>query len=85
MVLQVIATAEQASADLIIGDVGGEGPVSRKHTVERKHAWRRMAKVVTRAVRRAHPRLMDDAVQSVALLMCSEASRRSREPSTTNK
>ena len=76
VVLQVIATADRESAGMIIGDDGGE------RSVERKHEWRRMAKAVRRAVRRAHPRLMDDSVQSVALLMCSEASRRSQESST---
>jgi hypothetical protein len=67
-VRRVIATAEQARGTTRLPrDRSGE------RAVERKQAWRRMEKKVTQAVRRAHPRLVDDAVRSVSFLMCSEA------------
>lgn len=72
-VLDVIATAEQASGRLDIPEADDE------RVVERQHAWRRREKTVTGAVRHAHPRLVEDAVRSVAFLMCSEAARRARE------
>ncbi len=71
-VLRVIATAERARGRTRLppdGDV---------RAVERKHAWRRLEKEVTGAVRRAHPRLAADAIRSVGFLMCSEAVDRTR-------
>lgn len=67
-VLAVIATAEAARGRTRL-------PSSREgeRAVERKHAWKRLEKDVGSAVRRAHPRLVDDAVRSVTFLMCSEA------------
>lgn len=67
-VLAVVATAEDARGTTRLrGDKGGE------RAVERKHVWKRLEKDVARAVRRAHPHLVDDAVRSVTFLMCSEA------------
>lgn len=61
-VMQVIATAEQARDQ--IGAATG------------KRAWKQIEKTVHRSVRRAYPRLADDAVRSVTFLMCSEAAGR---------
>ena len=67
-VVRIIATAEQARGGTRLSHSGGD-----ERVVEGKHARRRLQNEVTRAVRRAHPRLVDDAVRSVSLLMCSEA------------
>lgn len=72
-VLQVIATAERAARGSSIPDGTSE------RGAERRHSWRRMDKAVTGALRRAHPRLVEDTVRSVTFLMCSEAARRDRE------
>lgn len=61
-VLKVVATAEQARAQL------GASP--------EKLSWKQIEKTVHRSVRRAYPKLADDAVRSVTFLMCSEATRR---------
>ncbi|MFH9728551.1 DUF6357 family protein [Streptomyces sp. NPDC017254] len=72
-VMRVIATAEQACAGMRIGLDPRRG-----HRATDKHAWERMATTVDAAVRRAHPELVDDAVRTVGVLMCSEAAARSR-------
>ncbi|MFE9858108.1 DUF6357 family protein [Streptomyces sp. NPDC005780] len=72
-VMRVIATAEQACAGLRIG----RDPRRGKRGTD-KRDWERMAATVEAAVRRAHPGLVDDAVQTVSFLMCSEAVDRTR-------
>ncbi|MCX5402338.1 DUF6357 family protein [Streptomyces sp. NBC_00102] len=72
-VMRVIATAEQACAGMRIG----LDPRRGKRATD-KRDWDRMAKAVDAAVRRAHPRLVDEAVRTVSFLMCSEAAHRSR-------
>ncbi len=74
-VMRVIATAEQACAGMRISRDrrGGE------HAVKRRD-WRRIEDEVERAVRRAYPDLVDDAVRTVSFLMCSEAADRVRSP-----
>ncbi|WP_424185372.1 DUF6357 family protein [Actinokineospora sp. G85] len=66
-VMRVIATAEQARAGVADGR-GGRGD----------RAWKRIETQVDRAVRRAYPDLVDDAVRTVSFLMCSEAAARAR-------
>ncbi|MER7732161.1 DUF6357 family protein [Streptomyces erythrochromogenes] len=72
-VMRVIATAEQACAGMRIGLDPRRG---RRATD--KQAWDTMATAVDTAVRRAHPRLADDAVRTVSFLMCSEAAAQAR-------
>ena len=73
-VLTVIAIAEQASAGMRIR----RDPRRGKRSTD-KRDWNRMETTVDEAVRRAHPDLVDDAIRSVAFLMCSEAAARSRD------
>jgi hypothetical protein len=77
-VMSVIATAEQACAGMRIGI----DPRRGKRATD-KHDWDRVAATVDSAVRRAYPRLVDDAVRTVSFLMCSETADRSR--STTEE
>ncbi len=77
-VMSVIATAEQACAGMRIGI----DPRRGKRATD-KHDWDRVATTVDSAVRRAYPRLVDDAVRTVSFLMCSETADRSR--STTEE
>ncbi|MFD9719119.1 DUF6357 family protein [Streptomyces sp. NPDC059076] len=72
-VMRVIATAEQACAAMRIG----RDPRRGKRATD-KGDWERMATTVDAAVRRSHPELVDDAVRTVSVLMCSEAADRSR-------
>ncbi|MET9667890.1 DUF6357 family protein [Streptomyces sp. NPDC006475] len=72
-VMRVIATAEQACAEMRIG----RDPRRGKRATDRRD-WDRMKATVEAAVRRAHPELVDDAVRTVSFLMCSEAADRSR-------
>lgn len=74
-VMQVIATAERACAGMRLstGWLGGE------HTLAKKREWKRIEEKVERAVRRAYPRLTDDAVNTVSFLICSEAAERARK------
>ncbi|MCY0923128.1 DUF6357 family protein [Streptomyces sp. H27-G5] len=72
-VMRVIATAEQACAGMRIG----RDPRRGKRATE-KRDWNRMETTVQAALRRAHPELVDDAVRTVSVLMCSEAADRSR-------
>ncbi|MFE7098474.1 DUF6357 family protein [Streptomyces erythrochromogenes] len=72
-VMLVIATAEQACAGMRIG----RDPRRGNRATDRRD-WDRMQTAVEAAVRRAHPELVDDAVRTVSLLMCSEAATRSR-------
>ncbi|MER6392295.1 DUF6357 family protein [Streptomyces sp. NPDC001523] len=72
-VMRVVATAEQASAGMRIG----RDPRRGKRATD-KRDWDRMETTVKAAVRRAHPELVDDAVRTVSVLMCSEAADRSR-------
>ncbi|MEU9136490.1 DUF6357 family protein [Streptomyces sp. NPDC048404] len=72
-VMRVIATAEQTCAGMRIG----RDPRRGKRATDRRD-WERMETTVQAAVRRAHPELVDDAVRTVSLLMCSEAADRSR-------
>lgn len=84
-VLQVIDTAEQAGARLRADDPAPEavdGPA--------RYSWHALQEAVASAVRRAHPDLVDDVVQSVSGLMCTEDSAlartmggRSRNPRTS--
>lgn len=75
-VMQVIATAEQACAGM---SISGERQGREDTSSTKKREWKRIEKAVHRSVRRAYPRLADDAVRSVTFLMCSEASRRNRD------
>ncbi|MFD5145790.1 DUF6357 family protein [Streptomyces sp. NPDC058401] len=70
---RVIATAEQACAGMRIG----RDPRRGQRATDRRD-WDRMQTAVEAAVRRAHPGLVDDAVRTVGVLMCSEAADRSR-------
>lgn len=72
-VMRVIATAEQACAGLRIG----RDPRRGKRGTD-KRDWERMAATVEVAVRGVYPELVDDAVQTVSFLMCSEAVDRTR-------
>ncbi|MFD9621694.1 DUF6357 family protein [Streptomyces virginiae] len=72
-VMRVIATAEQACAGMRIG----RDPRRGKRATDKRDRDR-MEATVEAAVRRAHPDLVDDAVRTVSLLMCSEAADRSR-------
>ncbi|MFF3018078.1 DUF6357 family protein [Streptomyces sp. NPDC057939] len=72
-VMRVIATAEQACAGMRIG----RDPRRGKRATD-KGDWSRMETAVEAAVRRAHPELVDDAVRTVSILLCSEAATRSR-------
>lgn len=72
-VMRVIATAEQACAGMWIG----RDPRRGKRATD-KRDWNRMETTVQAALRRAHPELVDDAVRTVSVLMCSEAADRSR-------
>ncbi|MCY0957899.1 DUF6357 family protein [Streptomyces sp. H27-H5] len=72
-VMRVIATAEQACAGMRIG----RDPRRGKRATE-KRDWNRMETTVQAVLRRAHPELVDDAVRTVSVLMCSEAADRSR-------
>ncbi|MFD9374256.1 DUF6357 family protein [Streptomyces sp. NPDC059999] len=72
-VMRVIATAEQACAGMRIG----RDPRRGKRATD-KRDWNRMETTVQAALRRAHPELVDDAVRTVSVLMCSEAADRSR-------
>lgn len=73
-VLQVLATAEQASTGMRIR----RDPRRGKRSTD-KRDWERMAAVVETAVRREHPDLVDDALRSVSFLICSEAAARTRD------
>lgn len=70
-VLDVIATAERACADLLIGCDPRRG---RDSTDE--EAWKEVERAVRDAVDGARPRLAEDTLRSVAFLMCSEVARR---------
>lgn len=72
-VLRVIAAAERACAGMHIGrdPRGGERSCD-------KEAWERVTAAVTAAVREVRPELVDDSVDSVSFLMCSEIVDRSR-------
>ncbi|MFJ7062472.1 DUF6357 family protein [Streptomyces microflavus] len=72
-VMCVIAAAEQACAGMRIG----RDPRRGKRATD-KRDWDLMATAVDGAVRRAHPGLVDDAVRTVSILMCSEAADRSK-------
>ncbi|MFB4426844.1 DUF6357 family protein [Streptomyces sp. QL37] len=72
-VMRVIATAEQSCAGMRIS----RDPRRGKRATD-KRDWDRMATTVDAAVRREHPELVDDAVRTVGVLMCSEAADRSR-------
>ncbi|MGC4946618.1 DUF6357 family protein [Streptomyces sp. DT224] len=72
-VVRVVATAEHACDGLRIGRDPRRG---RRGTDKRD--WERMAATIEAAVRRAHPELADEAVRTVAFLMCSEAAGRAR-------
>lgn len=72
-VLRVIATAERACAGMPLS----RDP-SRGKTAVNKDEWNQIEKEVDRAVRRAYPKLVDDAVRTVSFLMCSEAAKRAR-------
>ncbi|MFF4263360.1 DUF6357 family protein [Streptomyces virginiae] len=72
-VMRVIATAEQACAGMRIG----RDPRRGKRATDKRDRDR-MEATVEAAVRHAHPDLVDDAVRTVSLLMCSEAADRSR-------
>lgn len=72
-VMRVIATAEQACAGMRIG----RDPRRGKRATDKRDRDR-MEATIEAAVRRAHPELVDDAVRTVSLLMCSEAADRSR-------
>ncbi|GAA1614510.1 DUF6357 family protein [Catellatospora bangladeshensis] len=72
-VMRVIATAEQACAGMRIGLDPRRG-----NRATDKRDWDRMESTVDAAVRRAYPRLVDDAVRTVSFLMCSEAADRAR-------
>ncbi|MFJ4960903.1 DUF6357 family protein [Streptomyces sp. NPDC088729] len=72
-VIRVVATAEQACAGMRIG----RDPRRGNRATDRRD-WDRMETTVEAAVRRAHPQLVDDAVRTVGVLMCSEAADRSR-------
>lgn len=76
-VMQVIATAEQACAGM---GSSGEKQGREDSSATRKREWKQIEKAVHRSVRRAYPRLADDAVRSVTFLMCSEARERNRRP-----
>lgn len=74
-VMQVVATAEQACAGMRMPpDRDG-----RERAATWKRDWKKIEKAVHRSVRRAYPRLADDAVRSVSFLMCSEAADRARQ------
>jgi hypothetical protein len=73
-VLEVIATAEEATAGLRIARDARRG-VRGTDTAD----WTRMQDAVDAALRRAHPQLADAAARSVSFLVCSEAARRARD------
>ncbi|GAA1298686.1 hypothetical protein GCM10009634_55440 [Saccharothrix xinjiangensis] len=73
-VMRVIATAERACAGVRLSPDRGGGRNAPKGDRE----WQRIEEEVDRAVRRAHPHLVDDAVRTVSFLMCSEAAARAR-------
>ncbi|GAA1659692.1 hypothetical protein GCM10009830_00810 [Glycomyces endophyticus] len=73
-VMQVLAAAERAGSGMRIA----RDPRRGKRATD-KDDWKRMEQAVGDAVRRAFPALVDDAVRTVAFLMCSEAAHRSRD------
>ncbi|MFC7622359.1 DUF6357 family protein [Microlunatus sp. GCM10028923] len=74
-VMRVIATAEQACAGMRLSAGWPDG----ERTPEKKREWQRIEQTVHRAVRRAHPKLAEEAVSTVSFLMCSEAADRARQ------
>ncbi|RBP66197.1 hypothetical protein DFO66_103140 [Brevibacterium sanguinis] len=72
-VLTVIGTAEAASAGMTIARDPRRGSRGTD-----KQDWTRMEEAVETAVREAHPGLGEDAVGTVAFLMCAEAADRAR-------
>lgn len=76
-VLAVVASAERASAELERSEAWRAGAADRTS----KESWNQRRDRVASAVRRAHPRLAGDAVETVSFLMCSEAADRDRSTS----
>ncbi|MBB4905911.1 DUF6357 family protein [Actinophytocola algeriensis] len=73
-VMRVIAIAEQACAGMRLSSDRRRG----RSAVKEDRGWKRIEEKVDRAVRRAYPDLVDDAVRTVSFLMCSEAAARAR-------
>lgn len=71
-VLAVVATAERATSGMRL-HVARDG-----HSLRGKRDWERMERAAGAAVRDAYPRLVDDAVRTVAFLVCAEAADRAR-------
>jgi hypothetical protein len=72
-VLQVIATAEEASAGMRVDRDPRQGK-----TATDKQDWDRMSTAVQVALTDAHPDLASEAVASVSFLMCAEAASHAR-------
>lgn len=73
--LAVITTAEQAAADTEFSVVR---PDNSSDQTLRKQEWQALSTKVTQAVRAAHPKLHDDAIEAVSFLMSAEAADRAR-------
>jgi hypothetical protein len=72
-ILQVISTAEAASAGMQI-----DRDPRRGKTATDKRDWDRMTAAVETALENAHPELAEETVRSVTFLMTSEAASRAR-------
>ncbi|MBO9706496.1 MAG: hypothetical protein J7474_13445 [Arthrobacter sp.] len=68
-VLEVIAVAEHATAGMPMSPGWGEG----ERRERKRQEWNRVKEVAQLAVRAAYPELVDDAVETVSFLICSEA------------
>lgn len=68
-VLEVIAVAEHATAGMPMSPGWGEG----ERRERKRQEWNRVKEAAQLAVRAAYPELVDDAVETVSFLICSEA------------
>ncbi|QTF71711.1 hypothetical protein G8758_06615 [Arthrobacter woluwensis] len=68
-VLEVIAVAEHATAGMPMSPGWGEG----ERRERKRQEWNRIKETAQLAVRTAYPELVDDAVETVSFLICSEA------------
>ncbi|PSS44909.1 hypothetical protein C6401_06645 [Arthrobacter woluwensis] len=68
-VLEVIAVAERATAGMPMSPGWEAGEQGER----RRREWNRIKESARAAVRAAYPELVDDAVETVSFLLCSEA------------